>query len=207
MTATPQSWAEFLDRSHARPGDLAPDRRTSSRSTRCREICGSKRSGATATDELVAPGELALADTTAEEVVRHEYGHHIALHRLNTPWEAIDWGPEAVGERGRTSARASRAASAFPGDEGPNYTRNPGEAWAETYRLVDERDSGITTATWPIISQSFYPTDAMLQAAETGRRAAVGEAAHDGVHARVREEDGEGLVDSALDSVSTAISE
>jgi hypothetical protein len=97
--------------------------------------------------------------------VRHEYGHHIALHRLNTPWEAIDWGPKRWASAADVCGRVARR-DAFPGDQGLNYTRNPGEAWAETYRLVDERDSGITTAMWPIISQSFYPTDAMLRAAK-----------------------------------------
>src|SRR5207342_2644377 len=116
-------------------------------------------------DELVAPGELALVDTTAEEVVRHEYGHHIALHRLNAPWAAIDWGPKRWASVADVCARVGRH-EAFPGDEGTNYTRNPGEAWAETYRLMDERNAGITTATWPIIAPSFYPTEAALQAAE-----------------------------------------
>jgi hypothetical protein len=55
---------------------------------------------------------------------------------------------------------------AFPGDGGRNYSRNPGEAWAETYRLMDERKVGITTARWPIINQSFFPSEAALQAAE-----------------------------------------
>ena len=62
-------------------------------------------------------------------------------------------------------ARVTRK-EAFPGNEGSNYARNPGEAWAETYRLMDERKAGITTATWPIIEQSFYPSEAALQAAE-----------------------------------------
>ena len=74
-------------------------------------------------------------------------------------------GAQAVGERdGRLCTR--RAPRGLPGDEGPNYSLNPGEAWAETYRLMTEREAGITTATWPIISQSFYPTAAALQAAK-----------------------------------------
>jgi hypothetical protein len=55
---------------------------------------------------------------------------------------------------------------AYPGDEGSNYARNPGEAWAEVYRLTDERKAGITTATWPIIAPSFYPDAPALDAAE-----------------------------------------
>ncbi len=31
---------------------------------------------------------------------------------------------------------------------------------------MDERRAGITTATWPIISQSFFPNDAQIAAAE-----------------------------------------
>ena len=55
---------------------------------------------------------------------------------------------------------------AHPGDEGRNYQLNPGEAWAEVYRLLEERKDGITTGAWPIIAPSFYPTEADLQAAE-----------------------------------------
>jgi hypothetical protein len=55
---------------------------------------------------------------------------------------------------------------AYPGNEGANYDVNPGEAWAETYRLMDEQKAGITTATWRIIAQSFFPSGAALQAAE-----------------------------------------
>jgi hypothetical protein len=43
---------------------------------------------------------------------------------------------------------------------------NPGEAWAEVYRLLEERKAGVTTGAWPIISRSFYPDEAALQAAE-----------------------------------------
>jgi hypothetical protein len=55
---------------------------------------------------------------------------------------------------------------AYPGDQGANYARNPGEAWAETYRLMDERKVGITTATWQIVASSFFPNEASLVAAE-----------------------------------------
>jgi len=55
---------------------------------------------------------------------------------------------------------------AFPGDQGANYARNPGEAWAEVYRLMDERKAGILTANWPIITRDFYPADTALSAAE-----------------------------------------
>jgi hypothetical protein len=62
-------------------------------------------------------------------------------------------------------ARVARN-EAHPGNQGANYRLNPGEAWAETYRLMDERRAGITTATWPIVAPAFYPGEAALQAAE-----------------------------------------
>lgn len=98
-------------------------------------------------------------------MVRHEYGHHIALYRANTPWSAVDWGPKQWASAANVCARAIRG-EVFPGDEGAHYAQNPGEGWAETYRLMDERRSGTTTGRWQIVDGSFYPTDTMLQAAE-----------------------------------------
>ena len=121
--------------------------------------------GCYARNQLVSLGETNFPGASPEEVVRHEYGHHIARHRLNSPWVAIDWGPKQWASSADVCARVTRK-EAFPGNEGSNYARNPGEAWAETYRLMDERKAGITTATWPIIAQSFYPSEAALQAAE-----------------------------------------
>jgi len=162
-TATPEGWAEFLARVTHGP-ELAQLTAYIVSFSEVQEICGSRALGCYGRDELVAPGEV-VADISPDEVVRHEYGHHIANHRLNVPWEAIDWGPKRWASAANVCARASRR-EAFPGDQGANYALNPGEAWAETYRLMDERKAGITTATWPIIAQSFYPNEVALQAAE-----------------------------------------
>ena len=86
-------------------------------------------------------------------------------HRSTRPGRRST-GARSAGRAPRTCARRCPAGEAYPGDEGANYARNPGEAWAETYRLMDERKDGITTATWPIIAPSFYPDEAALQAAE-----------------------------------------
>ena len=114
---------------------------------------------------MVALAETTLDGTTPEEIVRHEYGHHIAFHRLNSPWRAIDWGPKHWASAANVCQRVTRR-EAFPGDEGANYEQNPGEAWAETYRLLDERKAGITGTTWHIVDASFFPNEAALQAAE-----------------------------------------
>lgn len=129
------------------------------------DVCGSRALGCYSANQMVVPGEVVSDGTTPEEIVRHEYGHHIAFHRENPPWVAIEWGPKNWASNANVCARVARK-EAFPGDQGSNYANNPGEAWAETYRLMDERRAGITTATWPIIAPSFYPTDAALAAAE-----------------------------------------
>jgi hypothetical protein len=162
-TATPEGWAEFLAKVAHGP-EL--QRLTTFIVTfdEVQEICGSRAIGCYGGNRLVAPGEVA-ADISPEEVVRHEYGHHVAANRLNPPWAAVDYGPKRWASAANVCAKVSRH-EAYPGDQGSNYARNPGEAWAETYRLMDERRAGITTATWPIVAPSFYPDEAALQAAE-----------------------------------------
>ncbi len=162
-TATPERWAEFLVGLTHGP-EIAQLTAYIVSFDEMQEICGTRALGCYARNQLVAPAELAF-DTSPEEIVRHEYGHHIAYHRVNSPWAAIDWGPKRWASAANVCARVTRG-EAFPGNQGSNYARNPGEAWAEVYRLMDERKAGITTATWPIIAPSFYPDDQALAAAE-----------------------------------------
>jgi hypothetical protein len=163
-TSTPEAWAEFLTglthgpeitRLSAYLGTIAE----------IEDICGRQALGCYGRNEMVAIGEPALQDASPEEIVRHEYGHHIAFHRLNAPWAAIDWGPKRWATAANVCARAARK-EVYPGDEGQYYALNPGEAWAETYRLMDERKAGITTASWQIVDRSFFPSEQAVQAAE-----------------------------------------
>jgi hypothetical protein len=160
---TPENWAEFLAQLDHGPelGQLTVFILTFDE---VEQACGSRALGCYARDQLIAPGETVF-DTTPEEVVRHEYGHHIAYHRLNSPWTAIDWGPKRWASVENVCSRVARN-QAYPGNEGANYALNPGEAWAETYRILEERKAGITTGSWPIIDQSFFPSDAALTAAQ-----------------------------------------
>ena len=163
-TSTPEGWAEFLAKATHGP-EL--ERLTTYIVTfdEVQQICGSRALGCYGGNEMVAPGEI-VADISPEEVVRHEYGHHIAFNRVNTPWTAVDWGPKRWASAANVCARAARR-EVHPGDEGSNYALNPGEAWAEAYRLMDERKVGIATQTWQIVSRSFFPSEAALQAADT----------------------------------------
>jgi hypothetical protein len=101
-----------------------------------------------------------------EQAVAHEYGHHIANHRLNPPWRALDWGPK----RWATSMDICAGVSAgelFPGAEPPDprYPLNPGEGWAEAYRLMNEMRAGgsWTPFGWVVVDPLFMP-DAVTQA-------------------------------------------
>jgi hypothetical protein len=160
--SSPQQWAEFLASLLHGP-ELSQLTLYVETLPEVQEVCGSNALGCYAANEMVAPGEAA-GDVGSAEIIRHEYGHHIAYHRVNPPWDATDWGPKRWASAENVCARVSRQ-EASPGDEGSNYMRNPGEAWAETYRLVDELRAGITTETWPIVSASFFPSDPVLQAA------------------------------------------
>ena len=162
---TPEKWAEFLASLTHGP-ELARLTSNIASLEEVQDLCGFRALGCYSGNEMVSLGEPARDGTTAEEVLRHEYGHHVAWHRVNTPWRAIEWGPKhwaSCGDRvlaGRAGARRFRATRAR------TTSANPGEAWAEVYRLMDERKVGITTATWPIIDASFYPDEPALLAAE-----------------------------------------
>jgi hypothetical protein len=46
------------------------------------------------------------------------------------------------------------------------YEVNPGEGFAETYRLLNERKRGVPETPWQVVSDALYPDDAELTAAE-----------------------------------------
>jgi hypothetical protein len=115
---------------------------------------------------LYTPGEDPAADLSAEAVITHEYGHHIAANRSDAPWNALAWGPKRWSSTIQVCAR-TRKNELVPGAEDPtHYAVNPGEGWAETYRLLNERKAGKAETPWDIVSQSLYPNDAALAAAE-----------------------------------------
>jgi hypothetical protein len=105
---------------------------------------------------IVAPGED-TADVSAESVLAHEYGHTVAANRSNAPWPALAWGTKRWSSYEQVCRRA-RARELFPGAEGPLlYQFNPGEAFAETYRLLNERLAGRTETPWRVVDPSLRP--------------------------------------------------
>ncbi len=196
-TSTPEGWAEFLAGLTHGP-EITRLRTYIVTFSEVQEICGSRALGCYGRDEMVAPGEL-VADISPEEVVRHEYGHHVANHRLNAPWAAIDWGPKRWASAANVCANVSRR-EAFPGDQGSNYARNPGEAWAEVYRLMDERKAGITTATLADHRPELLPERGRVAGGGAGRAPPVDCSEHAGRNEGLRQEDRKGLVDTARDA-------
>jgi len=113
---------------------------------------------------LIVPGE-AVDGVDPKLIATHEYGHHVAFNRANPPWIAVDWGPKRWASYANVCARTT-AGTAYPGDEADHYRQNPGEAFAETYRLLNETKAGATNFIWPVVDGSFYPDAGALQAVE-----------------------------------------
>jgi hypothetical protein len=117
--------------------------------------------------QLYAPGNDPTASLSAEAVITHEYGHHVAANRNNAPWDALDWGPKRW-DSSMQVCTAAKQGKLSPGAEDPvRYETNPGEGWAETYRLLNQRHLGLPESPWEIVSRSLYPTDAALAAAQS----------------------------------------
>lgn len=160
---TAQTWADFI-------AGLAHGPELSTLTTyiatldEISELCGDYALGCYSGNRMASTGEP-WRNITAAEVVRHEYGHHVAGNRSNAPWTAIAWGPKNWASAASICRRAAEG-SVYPGDEGDHYELNPGEAWAETYRIFDERRVGATGSGWQLVDSSFLPDEAALQAAE-----------------------------------------
>jgi hypothetical protein len=114
---------------------------------------------------IVAPGDALPDGTSAEAVVTHEYGHHVAANRDNSPWPALDWGTKRWATYEQICTKAGQNAL-FPGDEGRNYTLNPGEAFAESYRVLNERRQSLPEPPWDVVDDSLAPDDTALQLIE-----------------------------------------
>jgi hypothetical protein len=126
------------------------------------DICRGDALGCYGSNHLVVMGETTFG-ITPESVARHEYGHHIAAHRVNPPWIALDWGTKRWASSVGICARA-QSGTAYPGDEGANYSLNPGEAFAESYRVLMETNGSAVGFDWPILDPSFRPTVESLAA-------------------------------------------
>lgn len=111
---------------------------------------------------MVVPGEDLEGGPTVAQVVTHEYGHHVATNRINTPWPAVEWGTKRWASYVGVCARAA-SGELVPGDEGQDYALNPGEGFAEAYRVLNEVRAGATSFVWPIVDDLFFPDQTALE--------------------------------------------
>jgi hypothetical protein len=101
----------------------------------------------TSENKVVLSGndEVGPSDGASREfVLAHEYGHHVAHHRLSpTPFPAaIDWGTPRWASQ-ENVCRRSRSGTVFPGNEGDHYFQDPGEAFAEAFARYRFPRSGL----------------------------------------------------------------
>lgn len=116
-----------------------------------------------ATGQIITVGE----DTpwsTVEEVVTHEYGHHLASNRNNDPWPATAFGTKRWATYEGVCQKEA-AGAAFPGDEGEHYFQNPGESFAESFMHLNEVKLGLPETPWGY-DPMFTPDAAALAAIE-----------------------------------------
>jgi hypothetical protein len=126
------------------------------------QFCGASALACYSPEEMVVPGETS-PDAPVEEVTAHEYGHHLAWNRSNAPWPAIDWGTKRWASYERICQHV-RAGTYFPGNEGLFYTLNPGEGFAEVYRVLNDNATD-GTFPWVVVDDAFFPDATSLSLA------------------------------------------
>ena len=159
----PQRWANLLD-SLVHGPELSQVTAYLAPLDEVQTICGFEALACYSPQEslLVAPGDPPAADISAEAVVTHEYGHHVAAHRLNPPWAAVDYGTKRWASYTQVCSQ-TRSGKLHPGAESlPYYTLNPGEAFAESYRVLNQHKLGLAETPWDIVDQSLYPSTQAL---------------------------------------------
>lgn len=160
---TPEHWAEFVT-------GLIHGREISSlvvyvaTLAELQEVCGEDAAGCYGWGRMYVPGE-SVGGVTPEMVATHEYGHHVAQHRSNPPWVALDWGTKRWATDQSICALAA-AQRVFPGDEDEHYELNPGEGFVEAYRALNEVRDGAAAFAWTLVDPIFYPDDRALTAVE-----------------------------------------
>jgi hypothetical protein len=110
---------------------------------------------------IIGPGQDSPT-IAAEAVLTHEYGHHVAAHRSNAPWAAISWGTKRWASYLQVCARA-RKHELFPGAEKAlEYEFNPGEVFAEDFRVLNEERLGLPVTPWEVVDSSLQPNQKAL---------------------------------------------
>jgi hypothetical protein len=164
--ARPQQWANFLG-SLEHGAELTRLRLILAPLAEVQRYCGAAAYACYSSEQqtMVAPGESPDPATSVESIVAHEYGHHIATNRSNPPWASVEYGTKRWASYEQV-CKQTEAGELFPGAEDRRYSLNPGEGFAESYRVLNEHRLGLTESPWHIVSTVFYPDAAALAAIE-----------------------------------------
>jgi hypothetical protein len=160
-----QDLADFLDRAlHGPEIQTVTIYRVSP--SEITEICGSADAlacYAPSLKELFTPVEPATSEFSWQGALLHEYGHHVANSRTNTPFRpTVDYGPKRWASYENVCALTKRG-KLHPGAETfPQYKLNPGEGWAESYRVVNEGLLGLAQEDI-VVDGRFYPNTRATQ--------------------------------------------
>lgn len=162
----PQEWATYLGTLVHGP-ELATLNLDLMPFTSVQRICGSQALSCydPGKDTIYIDPEDQLDQPPAKEIVTHEYGHHIANSISDAPWAAEDYGTKRWSSYENICAKAQQG-TVFPGDEGRLYAENSGEAFAESYRVLNLTKQGQTGISWDIVDHAFYPDATALQLLE-----------------------------------------
>jgi len=155
--ALPQDWATYLGTLDHGP-ELARLTLNLMPLSDVQAKCGSQALACYDPSEetIYASPEDQLDSPPAKEIVTHEYGHHLANNRNDAPWHALDYGTKRWSSYENICAKAA-GGTASPGDEGSHYFQNSGEAFAESYRVLNLQKLGLPDSGWNIVDPSFYP--------------------------------------------------
>jgi hypothetical protein len=115
---------------------------------------------------IYAPAEDPALNVSAKGVLAHEFGHHIASSRPNPPFYSVDYGTKRWATYEDVCAKAS-AGDLYPGaEDSRHYMLNPGEAFAESYRLLNEQRLALPQESWSIVTPSLFPDTTALSLIE-----------------------------------------
>src|SRR5207244_8116378 len=90
---------------------------------------------------------------------------HVSNNRSDAPWTAEEYGTKRWATYMHICTRTN-GGTASPGDESASYAFNPGEAFAESDRVLNLTKEGMTDIGWDVVDRSFYPDAAALSLLE-----------------------------------------